>query len=275
MRIHSLNSYIIHYTKLFERSQNCQKLSRLTPQSLIVTEHKINQKLVERFREYAIKNQHELVCELVPYILEGVVINAKVPLSLKSRGQLQSIFKTEGITVLTKHLPFLDLNPPSRSTIEHVLQHYYALSHLVCNGYEWSLVLEDDAVLLDKERLNNLNSILESLNFPFPVFIDISDGCRLQSEDIHDKRIWLGGELFYMLQTPRTRTSHAYIVNNAFAQVAFKSRNEIYMAIDWHFSYCINKFKAFCLWIDRPIVTEGSACGKYGSNAVSRGKSLY
>lgn len=268
-----LSVRIIHYTKLTNRRSNCELLCSIfrNQEPRIITEDDICVNTSFAHFLKASSRSAEFQQFQAKYISRGVIINANPVFGRSFAADPNSVKVLNMPGLLTDAFQFINLSPPSESTVQHALQHNRALAEIVSCGSEWGLILEDDATIASPDRLLRLIRMLEqdSQLLDKPTYLDLSNGCNLKPDD-WDHEVTFSQEKCYEMIPARTRTAVAYIVNSRFAANALSEIRNIYMAIDWHYAYCLSKFNSLCLWSDHAFFNEGSALGNYESNATDR-----
>ena len=174
--------YFIHYSKLADRlpliRQNLSLLGLAGIDDCLINEHLISKRLVSHYVSSSACNSVDLVSRQLPLILYPTLLNVDKSLAETSKKLPQDISPKQVLNLY----PFIKMNPPSAPTIEHCLQHYYAMARFLLDDTELCLILEDDAIFSqDKQALLEVLRYSTELSRKSPggCFFDLSNGCNL------------------------------------------------------------------------------------------------
>lgn len=257
--------YVVHYSKLKERKFNLGKnlsdfsdiLCWVTEKDIDFSPSKFNQSLHAygvNFRLSSMdrsNNSRSIIKSRRVARVEGVLLLAA------------SLFLPRGISYLTD-------NPSPRkqnqSILELSLMHVECLAQANYHNQEWTIILEDDAVV-DIDKLNHLLRNLNSLNTNSPVWYNISSGAGLTRTKSDPQPDGLG---FFLVRPFGTRCSSGYLVNKVFISQAIKLIETYgipdWTAIDVIYQIIQRKLRAKVFWQEPSIVAQGSEIGLYKSN---------
>ena len=270
--IKNCSVYFIHYSRLKDRlstiKNNISLLGIELPDNCLILENLISQKRILNQYEFAQANQKALVSRQLLPMLYPILLNVDKKLA----DELESFCSYPSIDYILERYKFIDMKTPSKATIEHCFQHYFAMARFLLDNNDLCLILEDDAIY--NSRNSSLHDILcyskdisdKSLD---GCYFDLSNGCGLtaNADEIESSACL---DYFDRLQYKRTRTTVSYLIDKSAAVSFLKRIVDIYMAIDWHLTFCMQSSNIECYWIRNPLFLEGSSMGSFASNASNR-----
>jgi GR25 family glycosyltransferase involved in LPS biosynthesis len=140
------------------------------------------------------------------------------------------------------------------------ITHFEIYKRILANGYNRSLILEDDAILCD-----NFPSLLQTYCNQLPNDFEIgflNDGCNLHipSEQIRPKQVW------YKKQA--TRTCCSYLITRQCCEKLLRVGVPFHEPIDFELNRLLVQHSIGSYWCEPTIVTDGS--GKIYATSYAR-----
>lgn len=152
------------------------------------------------------------------------------------------------------------LSPAQKSC---ALKHILALEKIASSQRQFNLVLEDDAVFLKAFPLGLQRALAESVQIPGAkvVFIGSGSGRSFITPKSQRKQ----GQ--YLYPGNRGRYTDSYIIDSGTAQkrLAWIKANKIYYPIDDQFDKIDLELGIKILWLEDPVVEQGSKTGMFDS----------
>jgi hypothetical protein len=267
IRQEKLGVFVVHYSPLIDRKKKLSDDLKLYPiESYWITEKDVSSSL-ENF------NFSPKPFNLNPRLVAMDRSNnsrSLVKPRLFARIEGYCLFLASMLPYIGKKYLVLDstIKRESKPILELSLMHEMCLKIGVKKGYEWLLILEDDAIL-NQNIMTQVLSNLENLQTRFPAWYNISSGAKLGWTITDPKPNNLG---FFRVRPWATRCSSGYLINSKFANECL-SLFEIFgipgwTAIDVIFQIVMRRIKAKVYWQNPPGVTQGSETGIYKSNFV-------
>ncbi len=171
-----------------------------------------------------------------------------------------SVFDIEELTndIISKY--FLKDNL-SMEQMSCAMKHIFALQKIAKSESSFSLVLEDDAVFYNNFLLGLKLSLSESCNFIGNKVIYIGSANNFFTEKSKMKK----GQHLYLAS--RGRFSDSYIIDSETAQKRLRwiEKNKISKPIDDQFDFIDLESGTKILWLEAPIVEQGSKNGLFRS----------
>ncbi len=139
------------------------------------------------------------------------------------------------------------------------LKHVTVLQNIVQNNYDKALILEDDVLFSDDFRDGVRRSLIESKSYPESQVIFIGCGGNFYTPK---SRRTVGQSLYV---NTRGRFADSYIIGRQSAQLRLDwiSKNLIDKPIDNQFEFIDNKVGITILWLENPVVEQGSKTGLF------------
>lgn len=264
--------YFIHYSKLVDRlpqlKANFSLFCEGGFESSLVHERLISRERVIDCIARAECDQKSLVGTQLPLILYPVLLNVEKNLA----EEITLLPKFPAVEWILDKYKFIHMNTPSAATIEHCFQHYYAMARFMLDDSDVCLILEDDAIFVQEFlQIHKVLLYAKSLSAQSSggCFFDLSNGCNLTAH--FDEKASSSSLIYFdRLLAKRTRTTVAYLIDKKAASVFLAKVASLYMAIDWHLTYCMQLSNVDCFWIREPLFVEGSSTGYFASNALGR-----
>jgi hypothetical protein len=264
MNIISKSTYVIHYSNLFPRLSCILKDCSATAQIPVIINEAIAQLYQRQFNDETANEglhtwleMHRQVNAILPILIQNLTGNQLA----KSANH-----------VLMHQMLSAAREAYSPSTREHTFQHIVALE-MIADRQDavWSLVIEDDAVLLNREALVTLGRVLSLLPASQPCFVDVGHGWNEYSD--LPMANYTSDLKLVPVDSGRTRCSYAYMVNAQCAReivrLSTSSPKDIILPSDWHLAHALRHLQISTYWSNLPAFRQGSL-SIYGSNASHR-----
>ena len=183
-------------------------------------------------------------------------------LNLQAKFILEWDMDELGSEVIEKYFTVKDL---SLAQISCGMKHISALQNIAQQGDGYSLVLEDDAVFMDDFMAGIKYSLQESERFPGPKVIFIGSGGNFytpRSQRIKGQHLYVGR---------RGRFADSYILDATTAQLRLDwiTQNKVSQPIDNQFETIDRELGIQMLWLEDPVVEQGSKAGLFNSSLES------
>ena len=141
-------------------------------------------------------------------------------------------------------------------------KHIVALQHITKHKKGFCLVLEDDALFSDEFQQGLSNALQESSNFPGPKVIFIGSGGNFytpKSKRIKGQHLYIGN---------RGRFADSYIIDASTAQLRLDwiTQHKVSQPIDNQFETIDKQLGIQMLWLEDPVVEQGSKAGMFDSS---------
>ncbi len=141
-------------------------------------------------------------------------------------------------------------------------KHIIALQKVAQQTQGYSLVLEDDAVFSDDFELGLSRALQESSNFTGAKVIFIGSGGNFytpKSKRVKGQHLYIGS---------RGRFADSYILDAETAQLRLDwiMKNKVSQPIDNQFETIDRDFNIQMLWLEDPVVEQGSKAGMFDSS---------
>lgn len=154
-----------------------------------------------------------------------------------------------------------------RNTLLHPGQQSCALKHLqalrlICErNWQRALVLEDDALLLDKFSDELSATLEESAGLPGPHVVFVGSG----GNQYIPRRMRVSGQRLY--RSTRGRLAEAYVIGSQTARLRIEwiEQHGIPLPIDNLFEQIDRECEIAMYWLEPPIVEQGSKNGRFRS----------
>ncbi len=142
------------------------------------------------------------------------------------------------------------------------MKHITALQYIAEQEDGYSLVLEDDALLSDDFSDGISHSLRETSRFPGPKVIFIGSGGNFytpKSQRVNGQYLYIG---------KRGRFADSYILDATTAQLRLDwiAQNKVSQPIDNQFETIDRELGIQMLWLEDPVVEQGSKAGLFNSS---------
>jgi glycosyl transferase family 25 len=160
--------------------------------------------------------------------------------------------------IINKYFSNSQLTPAQQSC---ALKHILALEKIATNQDTFALVLEDDAVLSNTFMQGLEHAVNQSVQFPGNKIIYIGSGGNFFTPKSQRKP----GQYLYI--GPRGRFTDSYLIDSKTAQKRLNwiRNNKISESIDNQFDLMDNQTDIKILWLEDPVVEQGSKNGLFQS----------
>ncbi len=160
---------------------------------------------------------------------------------------------------------FFTTNELTPGQMSCATKHIIALQHIANQKQGYCLILEDDALFLDDFEQGLSNALTESVNFPGAKVIFIGSGGNFytpKSERVKGQHLYIGR---------RGRFADSYILDSNTAQLRLDwiKKNKVSQPIDNQFETIDRELGIQMLWLENPIVEQGSKAGLFDSSLES------
>lgn len=161
--------------------------------------------------------------------------------------------------IITKH--FRNDNNLTPSQQSCALKHLVALEKIATDNYKFALILEDDAVFGKELKLGLHRVVEQSPQFPGNKVIYIGSGGNFFTPKSQRKP----GQYLYL--GSRVRFADSYIIDSSTAQrrLDWIKANKINAPIDLQFEAIDRVLDIQTLWLEEPVVEQGSKNGLFQS----------
>jgi len=150
----------------------------------------------------------------------------------------------------------------STAQMSCAMKHIIALQNIAKQKGGYCLVLEDDAILSSDFEQGISNSLKESPNFSDPKVIFIGSGGNFytpKSQRIKGQHLYIGN---------RGRFADSYIIdaNTAQLRLDWIEKHKMSKPIDNQFETIDRELGIQMLWLEDPVVEQGSKTGLFGTS---------
>jgi len=157
---------------------------------------------------------------------------------------------------------FFTENELTRGQMSCAIKHIIALQHIAKQTQGYSLVLEDDALFSDDFDQGLSNALKESENFPEAKVIFIGSGGNFytpKSKRVKGQHLYIGN---------RGRFADSYIIDASTAQLRLDwiETHKVSQPIDNQFESIDRELGIQMLWLEDPVVEQGSKAGMFDSS---------
>jgi glycosyl transferase family 25 len=223
-----LKTYIIHYTKLNERKKNILSILKNTD---------CDYEFIEEYDKENLKDN-------LYYFPDESKFDEKI----------KNLWDS-------KIHSFRILNPGEIScTIKHIL----ALEKVANQDGEYALILEDDAIPIEKNFFNEVESLIQKAPDDWDS-IFIGAGCGLDFMNQKLKDSYLINDKFAKVPHPSTNCAEAYLIKKESAKKIYDSIIPFQLVSDWELAYQFYKLNMNVYWSIPPLFYQGSKSGEYES----------
>ena len=261
----NLSIFVVHYSKLKDRREFLNR-------SLLnngIDVRWITEKDAESFSESSFGTS-KIFGVSNKFIGMDLGVNSRSLVFSRRRARLQgyilflrSYISKQPNTLTTGSLPAGKSLPREQIEVQHM--HLTALKAGVENNSNWILVLEDDALPIDK-AFNVLSQIIKTRK-PSRTWINLNSGAGLQhtSSDPHPDQFGL-----FRVKPASTRCVTAYLVSQDLAKKILElvNRHGIpnWLPIDVAYQAALRKLRAKAYWQEPVTFIQGSESGAYLSS---------
>ena len=261
-----LSTYVIHYSKLSSRRDALLPTLPNALDATWITENDIVE-IPFRFNSYdGSGSVNGVSLKTIGYDL-GVNSRSLVKPRIIARTE-GSIFRLIANFLPSKENLLLGSLPPlenmSNPLMEVTMMHIEALIRAKRREAEWTLVLEDDAIL-PNDILSRLYSLILTKSSK-PIWINLNSGAGLKRTKFDSKVNQLG---LFQVRPPTTRCCTAYMINRSYLDKVLNNLSTYgipnYVPIDFLMSILNRAVKAKSFWSEPPIIEQGSENGKFTS----------
>ena len=244
-----MKTYVIHYTPLIDRRRNIEiLLKELNLEAEFITEFdKETLNLEDKKLTQLPKIWFEEIREIKDILIKNIISNKNC--SIKSKIYWFLIKNSKNL-FLPRSFKFRKLSP---AEISLTFKHFSALKKIELSN-EPGLIIEDD-VLLDSNTNELIKESFKLCDKNFD-YIDLGGGCNLPL--FHDDKPCRYDKRFKSLDTPRSRTTAAYILNPKTAKLLSDGLFPISLPIDWKYQFLFKKNKLRVAWAMPPAFIHGS-----------------
>jgi GR25 family glycosyltransferase involved in LPS biosynthesis len=155
----------------------------------------------------------------------------------------------------TQPIPYRRLTPRE---IAVTIAHVRTLERIGRSAEAWSLVLEDDAILVPAFSAHFDEAVAELPEDADAVYIGSCSGLRVADA--------YPGRRFYRVPHPATKCSDSTLIRRDAAAAAAKALRPFVLTIDWELNYHFARQDAVVYWLEPPLVSQGSETGVYTSS---------
>lgn len=223
--------YIIHYTKLGERKKKV--LSYLND---INCEYEFIEDLdQEKINENDLKHY---------YLPEKKLFDEKI----------SPLWDSNSHTF--RHLNIAEIS----CTIKHIL----ALEKVSKQSQEYALILEDDAIPIEPNFLNEVENLIETAPSDWDS-IFMGAGCGIDFMNYKLRDSYLINDKFAKVPHPCTNCAEAYLIKKESAKKVFDSIVPFQLVSDWELAYQFYNLDMNVYWSIPPLFYQGSKSGEYTS----------
>jgi glycosyl transferase family 25 len=157
---------------------------------------------------------------------------------------------------------FFSTEKLSKGQMSCAMKHITALQHISKNTSELSLVLEDDVIFSNDFEQGLSNALRESVNFHGNKVIFIGSGGNFytpKSKRIAGQHLYIGN---------RGRFADSYIIDSTVAKLRLEwiEANKVSHPIDNQFEIIDKELDIQMLWLEDPIIEQGSKTGLFNSS---------
>ena len=204
--------------------------------------------------------------------LDSVIPLLEIPFEFCSKFDRENIKEYDHVFSDNREILFKrgwsnnDLPNMSPSIKATTLEHAKIYEKILNENYEYSLILEDDAILIDDFK----NKILKTINDLAKDWdvVHFSNGCggRPHLKCTDDTNL-------VKMECRRSWTASGYLINQNTAQKYLDNIYPIVLPIDFELNYIQKELQMNVYWAANPLVFEGSnpsagANHKYGSSQI-------
>lgn len=151
------------------------------------------------------------------------------------------------------------------SEICNALSHLYAIEKTIIENLDFSIILEDDAIL-DENFIKNMEYTLKNIpdNFDFVFFGSaftmqgLDDATNSRSIKICDK--------LYKKEHGTARTVDGYIISNKACKLLKEKIKEIVLPFDFELNFFLKEYNMNVYWHEPGFIQQGSSTGAYRSS---------
>tara|TARA_B100001113_G_scaffold166668_1_gene136384 strand:- start:4877 stop:5578 length:702 start_codon:yes stop_codon:yes gene_type:complete len=157
----------------------------------------------------------------------------------------------------------LEYRKLSDAEISCFFKHIQALREVANSKSEFSLILEDDVIPVEKfaKGYNKMINSLSNLNWDI-VFI----GSGIGKNFIYKK---MGKKVLFSkpqkVEHPASNCADSYIVKKDVAKKLLSNFTTFHLSYDWELAYQMYKLELNVYWATRPLFKQGSKTGDYAS----------
>lgn len=223
-----LKTYIIHYTKLSERKKNILSILKNTDCDCEFIEEYDKENLKDNFYYFPDESKFD---EKIKNLWDSKIHRFRI------------------------------LNPAEIScTIKHIL----ALEKVANQNDDYALILEDDAIPIEKNFFNEVESLIEKAPDDWDsIFIGAGCGIDFMNQKLKDS--YLINDKFVKVLHPSTNCAEAYLIKKESAKKIYDSIIPFQLVSDWELAYQFYKLNMNVYWSIPPLFYQGSKSGEYES----------
>jgi len=222
--INTEKTYLIHYTKLFERKKHTD----------------------EQFKNLGI--DFEYITEFDQEDLTDEIIKKHYDPSVESYDS--KIHPTYG----NRSTPHRILG---RGDISCVMKHRVAIDKIATECKDYGVVFEDDVIFVD-DFVDKFNKFLDSTPDDWDaIFMGSCAGLRIAPQFIKDNIN------SYRVDHPASKGTDSYLLKKDLAKKISSTMGRFVTAADWELSYQFKLHNAKVYWWEPPLVIQGSEIGLY------------
>ena len=255
--------YFIHYTPLGDRFLNIQNIVKsfnIEGSSEIVRAFDAEElSVVSHNTDFSKLIWNQRILDLKPYLLSNTYF-CQENNSLKSYIDIYKHFSSSTETVPE----WMHYRCLKTGEISVLFKHFYALMR-IANGTESHGIICEDDILLHKQSLLNLSSIISCLDDQVD-YIDLAGGANLKPCNEFELNNNIKNKNLAKLVIPRTRTNASYLISRRAAKIFVANYFPLVFPIDWHLQYILNLHVYLkCFWAIDPVFIHGSETSHFNS----------